>query len=126
MPDYIRALIKNEPIIIRNKVATRPWQHVLEPLSGYSWLGSQFSKGDTQSIALASGFNFGPALSSNRTVADLVNEMTKHWLGQVDYKINPNSGHEANLLNLEINKSKHYLGWCPVWNFVRTIAETVG
>jgi CDP-glucose 4,6-dehydratase len=126
VPDCIRALRKNEPIVVRNKVATRPWQHVLEPLSGYLWLGSQLSKGDTQSPALASGFNFGPALSSNRTVADLVNEIIKHWPGQVDYQINPNAVHEAKLLNLAIDKSQHYLGWCPVWNFDRTIEETVG
>jgi CDP-glucose 4,6-dehydratase len=99
---------------------------VLEPLSGYLWLGSQLSKGDTQSPALASGFNFGPALSSNRSVADLVNEIIKHWPGQVDYQINPNAVHEAKMLNLAIDKSQHCLGWCPVWNFDRTIAETVG
>jgi CDP-glucose 4,6-dehydratase len=126
VPDCIRALSKNQAIVVRNKVATRPWQHVLEPLSGYLWLGSQLSKGDTQSPALASGFNFGPALSSNRTVADLVDEITKHWPGQVDYQINPNAVHEAKLLNLAIDKSQHYLGWCPVWGFNRTIEETVG
>ncbi len=126
VPDCIRALSKNESIVVRNKMATRPWQHVLEPLSGYLWLGSQLSKGETQPLVLASGFNFGPNLSSNRTVADLVNEITKHWPGQVDYQINPNAVHEAKLLNLAIDKSRHYLGWCPVWNFDRTIAETVG
>ena len=126
VPDCIRALSKNESIVVRNKVATRPWQHVLEPLSGYLWLGSKLSKGDIQPTALASGFNFGPALSSNRSVADLVNEIIKYWPGKVDYQINPNAVHEANLLNLAIDKAQHYLGWCPVWNFDRTIAETVG
>ena len=126
VPDCVRALSKNEPIVVRNKVATRPWQHVLEPLSGYLWLGSQLSKGDSQPLALASGFNFGPGLSSNRSVADLVAQITKYWPGQVDYQINPKSVHEAKLLNLAIDKSQHYLGWCPVWNFNRTIEETVG
>jgi CDP-glucose 4,6-dehydratase len=58
VPDCIRALSKNESIVVRNKVATRPWQHVLEPLSGYLWLGAQLSKGEKQPPALASGFNF--------------------------------------------------------------------
>jgi CDP-glucose 4,6-dehydratase len=124
VPDCIRALSKNESIFVRNKVATRPWQHVLEPLSGYLWLGAQLSKGETQAPVLASGFNFGPSLSSNRSVADLVNEIIKHWPGQVDYQINPNSVHEAKLLSLAIDKSQHYLNWSPVWDFERTIAET--
>jgi len=126
VPDCIRALSKNEPVVVRNKVATRPWQHVLEPLSGYLWLGAKLSKGDTQLFALASGFNFGPGLSSNRSDDDLVAEIIKHWPGQVDYQINLNAVHEAKLLNLAIDKSQHYLGWWPVWNFDRTIAETVG
>ena len=124
VPDCIRALSKNELIVVRNKVATRPWQHVLEPLSGYLWLGAQLAKGDTQHLALASGFNFGPALSSNRSVAGLVNEIIKHWPGQVDCQIDPNAVHEAKLLSLAINKSQHYLNWSPVWDFERTIAET--
>jgi CDP-glucose 4,6-dehydratase len=124
VPDCIRALSKNDSIVVRNKVATRPWQHVLEPLSGYLWLGAQLSKGETQAPVLASGFNFGPSLSSNRSVADLVNEIIKHWPGQVDYQINPNAVHEAKLLSLAIDKSQHYLNWSPVWGFERTIAET--
>jgi CDP-glucose 4,6-dehydratase len=126
VPDCIRALSRDEVIVVRNKLATRPWQHVLEPLSGYLWLASELSKGEKQPIALASGFNFGPALSSNRTVAELVDSIIQHWPGKVNYQTNPHAVHEAKLLNLAIDKSKHYLGWCPVWNFERTIAETVG
>lgn len=126
VPDCIRALSKNETIVVRNKLATRPWQHVLEPLSGYLWLGAKLSSGETQPLQLASGFNFGPSLSSNRSVGDLVDEIIKHWPGQVDYRLNPNAVHEAKLLSLAIDKSQHYLGWFPVWNFERTIAETVG
>ena len=124
VPDCIRALSQNEPIVVRNKVATRPWQHVLEPLSGYLWLGAELSKGKNQPPVLASCFNFGPALSSNRSVADLVNEILKHWPGQVDYQISPNAVHEANFLSLAIEKSQHHLKWSPVWDFERTIAET--
>lgn len=124
VPDCIRALSKNETIVVRNNMATRPWQHVLEPLSGYLWLGAQLSKGETQAFELASGFNFGPSLSSNRSVAELVIEITKYWPGQIDYQINHNAVHEANLLSLAIDKSQNYLKWSPVWVFERTIAET--
>jgi CDP-glucose 4,6-dehydratase len=125
VPDCIRALSKNESIVVRNKVATRPWQHVLEPLSGYLLLGAKLSTDETQPKLLASGFNFGPALLSNRSVADLVKEILKHWPGQVDYQFNHNAAHEANLLSLAIDKSQHLLGWYPVWTFEQTIAETV-
>jgi CDP-glucose 4,6-dehydratase len=125
IPDCIRALIKNHPIVVRNKVATRPWQHVLEPLSGYLWLGSQLSKFGRQLPDLASAFNFGPTLSSNRTVIELVNSILKIWHGQIECQVDPNAVHEAKLLNLAIDKSRHYLSWYPVWNFDRTISETV-
>ena len=127
VPDCVRALQKGELIPVRNKVATRPWQHVLEPLSGYLWLGAclanpQLSPFNSQ---LASGFNFGPALSSNRTVADLVQEILKHWPGRWDDKSDPKAVHEAKLLNLATDKAHHFLGWSPVWPFAETIARTV-
>ena len=126
VPDCIRALQKGELILVRNKVATRPWQHVLEPLSGYLWLGaclanSQLSPFNSQ---LASGFNFGPALSSNRTVADLVQEILKHWPGRWDDKSDPKAVHEAKLLNLATDKAYHFLNWSLVWSFSETIAQT--
>lgn len=128
VPDCIRALQKAEAIPVRNKIATRPWQHVLEPLSGYLWLGaclanSQLSPFNSQR---ASGFNFGPALSSNRTVADLVQEILKHWPGRWDDKSDPKAVHEAKLLNLATDKAYHFLGWSPVWNFETTISQTMG
>ena len=126
VPDCIRALQKGEAIPVRNKIATRPWQHVLEPLSGYLWLGAclanpQLSLFNSQ---LASGFNFGPALSSNRTVADLVQEILKHWPGRWDDKSDPKAVHEAKLLNLATDKAYHFLNWSPVWSFSETIAQT--
>lgn len=125
VPDCIRALRNNEPILVRNKFATRPWQHVLEPLSGYLWLAAKISKSETYPATLTSCFNFGPNASSNRSVAELVSEILKHWPGRVDYISNPNDVHEAKLLGLAIDKSQHYLSWFPVWNFERTIAQTV-
>jgi CDP-glucose 4,6-dehydratase len=126
VPDCVRALQKGELIPVRNKVATRPWQHVLEPLSGYLWLGACLAKPQLSPFnsQLASGFNFGPALSSNRTVADLVQEILKHWPGRWDDKSDPKAVHEAKLLNLATDKAYHFLNWSPVWSFSETIAQT--
>jgi len=147
VPDCIRALKRGEAIPVRNKVATRPWQHVLEPLSGYLWLGACLAKaaveverlrsGESPSSdlnlnynlkqlnALSGAFNFGPALSSNRTVADLVREILKHWPGRWDDKSDPHAVHEAKLLNLATDKAHHFLGWKPAWDFEQTINKTV-
>lgn len=127
VPDCIRALVKGEAIPVRNKVATRPWQHVLEPLSGYLWLGACLadSKLSHFSAQLTSAFNFGPALASNRTVASLVQEVLQHWPGQWVDRSDPNAPHEAKLLNLATDKAHHFLGWSPAWPFDETIARTV-
>ncbi len=120
VPDSIRALQCHAAIPVRNKSSTRPWQHVLEPLSGYLSLGAQLSTDPN----LASAFNFGPALTSNRSVADLVTELLKHWPGEWIDRPDPNAVHEAKLLNLATDKAFHLLGWSPVWSFEETIAET--
>ena len=120
VPDCIRALRAGEKIQVRNKIATRPWQHVLEPLSGYLWLAAQLS----QVPSLASAFNFGPALTSNRTVAGLVQEILKHLDGEWLDASDPNALHEASKLNLAIDKAFHLLQWQPVWNFEETISQT--
>jgi len=134
VPDCIRSLRRGESIPVRNKIATRPWQHVLEPLSGYLWLGACLDNPDLclMSMAanekvstLASGFNFGPNLSSNQTVARLVQEVLKHWPGSWDDRSHPNAVHEATRLNLAIDKAYHTLGWAPVWSFEETVAQTV-
>ncbi len=158
VPDCIRALVRGETIPVRNKVATRPWQHVLEPLSGYLWLGAALAqasgsaglrveglKGDSDSGTVqrlndstiqpscfpfplstySSAFNFGPALASNRTVAELVQEILKHWPGQWVDKSDPHALHEAKLLNLATDKAHHFLNWAPAWPFAETIAKTV-
>lgn len=127
VPDCIRALTQSKPIGIRNKVATRPWQHVLEPLSGYLWLASALSgaaKLPFGSHHYNSAFNFGPHLEANRTVAELVTELLKHWPGEWRDESDPNAPHEAMLLNLAIDKSHHFLRWQPVWTFEQTIENT--
>ncbi len=137
VPDCIRALQCGQPIPVRNKIATRPWQHVLEPLSGYLWLAACLANPRLASASLsdsglsalstqlASAFNFGPAAEANRTVAALVQTVLKHWPGKWEEKVFPGAVHEATLLQLAIDKAEHVLGWKPAWNFDATVRETV-
>lgn len=127
VPDCIRALQCNQTISVRNKIATRPWQHVLEPLSGYLWLGACLSATKPHPFysLLDGAFNFGPSLHSNRTVAELVQEIVSHWPGNWADCSDPKAVHEANLLNLATDKAHHFLQWSPAWNFEQTIEKTV-
>jgi CDP-glucose 4,6-dehydratase len=125
VPDCIRALKKNLPVPVRNKIATRPWQHVLEPLGGYLWLGAKISKLKTNDGKFCSAFNFGPNREANRTVRELVEGILNHWPGRWADKSNPHAVHEAKLLHLETAKALRLLKWKPVWNFSETIKQTV-
>jgi CDP-glucose 4,6-dehydratase len=127
VPDCIRALRDGTPIAVRNKIATRPWQHVLEPLSGYLLLGACLADPNLSPFAsqLNAAFNFGPSLASNRTVAELVQEIVKHWPGHWEDKSDPEAVHEAKLLNLSTDKAHHFLNWSPVWPFAETIKQTI-
>jgi CDP-glucose 4,6-dehydratase len=127
VPDCIRALSADRSIPVRNKASTRPWQHVLEPLSGYLWLAACLAKPGLarNSDRLVEAFNFGPPLASNRTVADVVQEIMKHWPGTWEDKSDPAALHEANLLNLATDKAAQILQWSSVWAFEKTIQATV-
>ncbi len=124
MPDCFRAIRRGEPIMVRNKISTRPWQHVLEPLSGYLMLGAALDARKNFDD-IASGFNFGPDPRSNRTVKEVVEEVFKHVKGKWVDKCDPHAVHEAGLLNLDIRKSARLLGWMPTWNFEETITRVV-
>lgn len=134
IPDCVRALQAGDAIPVRNKVATRPWQHVLEPLGGYLLLAVELWRGLTNQAPLqanfsyqelCAAFNFGPSLQSNRTVKDLVEEVLKHWSGTWSDQSDPNAPHEASLLNLSVDKAFHMLNWSPRWSFAQTIKETI-
>jgi CDP-glucose 4,6-dehydratase len=133
VPDCIRALKAGDPISVRNRNATRPWQHVLEPLSGYLWLGAclasprQRASGfrDCSDQRLESAFNFGPDQESNRTVAELVGEILKHMPGVWEDRSVPDAVHEAYLLQLAIDKARSFLHWSPVWKFPVAVKQTV-
>ncbi len=126
MPDCIRALAQKQSIPVRNPNATRPWQHVLEALSGYLLLGQLIYPGNTGlNKSLCGAYNFGPGVDSNRTVQSLVEKICEYWPGDWEDYSDPNTPHEAGLLNLNTDKTWHYLRWQPVWDFETTIKETV-
>jgi len=131
VPDAMRALARGEAIPVRNKTATRPWQHVLEPLSGYLWLAALLARPEMAGMPSApdaapylDAFNFGPRLESNRTVGELITEILKHSPGQWEDRSDPRAPHEAAFLHLSIEKALRVLHWSPVWDFAETIART--
>jgi len=122
VPDAVRALAACEPIAVRNPSATRPWQHVLEPLGGYLRLAEALA---TDPDPPCEAFNFGPQLESNRPVRELVASMLSHWPGEWIDQSDPEAPHEAGLLHLQIDKAHHRLGWQPRWDYATTIKRTV-
>jgi CDP-glucose 4,6-dehydratase len=122
VPDAIRALAAGEPIGVRNPLATRPWQHVLEPLAGYLQLAEALA---LEPDPPCEAFNFGPPLASNRPVQELVSTMLSHWPGHWLDQRDPAAPHEANLLHLQIDKAHHRLGWQPRWDYGTTVQRTV-
>ena len=130
VPDCMKSLARKQKILVRNKKATRPWQHVLELLSGYLHLGAEISGALARSQGerlheLCTSFNFGPPIASNRTVEELVQEILKHWPGTWEEHTERHARKEAGKLNLAIDKAHHTLGWHPRWNFAETIQHTV-
>ena len=114
IPDAIKAFEANKPLMIRNPMATRPWQHVLEPLSGYLILAQALYE---QGSALASGWNFGPGDEDNRSVQEVVDLLISGWDETARWeKEGSEQPHEANLLKLDCSKARTQLGWIPKWN----------
>jgi CDP-glucose 4,6-dehydratase len=123
VPDAMRALAAGEAIAVRNPGATRPWQHVLEPLGGYLRLAEALA---TDPVPPCEAFNFGPHLESNRPVSELVKSLLSHWPGEWMDRSEPAAPHEAGLLHLQIDKAHHRLGWQPRWDYATTVARTAG
>jgi CDP-glucose 4,6-dehydratase len=129
VPDCVRALARGEVIGVRNPRSTRPWQHVLEPLSGYLTLAAQMhgalaERSNERLEALCSAFNFGPPLASNRSVREVVEELLRNWPGRWEDRSDPGAVHEAGLLNLITDKAQRVLGWRSRWDFAETVART--
>lgn len=122
VPDCIRALCAGESIRVRNPDATRPWQHVLEPLSGYLALARALSCGGSQ---FKGGWNFGPSKDSNRPVGELVERLLSVW-GGGSMRVEREAGapHESRLLHLNCDKAHGELDWKPTWHFLQGVDET--
>ena len=125
VPDCMRAWSKNEIVEIRSPRATRPWQHVLEPLSGYLALGQQLY---SQENINGESFNFGPMSQYSHTVKDILKDMSQYWnikdLSKV-YKITDDiKFHEAGLLKLNCDKALFHLKWVPTLNYEQLVAFT--
>jgi CDP-glucose 4,6-dehydratase len=123
VPDCVMAWSGNKIVELRNPFATRPWQHVLEPLSGYINLGIENFKDNKLH---GEAFNFGPPASQNHTVLELVKEMSKHWdkVKWEDISQSNNGPYESGLLKLNCDKALHYLNWEAVMNFSETVKMT--
>ena len=122
IPDFVRAVIKEKEIVIRNPLATRPWQHVLEPLCGYLTLGAELLKGNKE---FTGGWNFGPNDSDILSVSDVLDRCIDVF-GKGSYVLDKNSQpHEAMLLKLDISKAKNRLKWNPVYDVDTAINKTI-
>lgn len=124
VPDILRAFERGEPVRIRNPLSTRPWQHVLEPLSGYLVLAQALVE---QGRSFAEGWNFGPRDEDARPVEWIVDRMTGRWAGarawERDEGFHP---HEAGWLKLDISKAGQRLGWRPRWSLEEALDRIVG
>ncbi len=122
LPDFFRALDAGKPLVIRSPNAVRPWQHVLEPLSGYLALAERLFA-DRQ--AFAEGWNFGPIDQDARPVSWIVEQLTAARAG-ASWQLDRNPQlHEANYLKLDSSKARACLGWQPRWNLQTALARTV-
>ncbi len=122
IPDILRSFEKNKPVIIRNPKATRPWQHVLEPLSGYLILAQKIYNNHKE---YAEGWNFGPREEDVKPVGWILDKMISKWPDsswELDQNSNP---HEADFLKLDISKAESKLGWKPVWGLSHTLEKII-
>ena len=123
IPDAIKAFEASKPLMIRSPLATRPWQHVLEPLSGYLILAQSLYD---QGLAFASGWNFGPQDEDNRSVQEVVDLLISGWGNSAGWeKEGSEQPHEANLLKLDCSKARAQLGWTPKWDLQNAVKKIV-
>jgi len=122
IPDLVRAIERNQSLEIRSPNATRPWQHVLESLSGYLLLGQKLLMGDK---AFVGAWNFGPQLDGNLTVVEVLNRLHHQWEKVSWYVSEKTQPHESTLLYVDSAKAHGKLEWQPVWSLDTTLTETV-
>lgn len=123
IPDCIKSLLNNEPIVVRNPQAIRPWQHVLEPLNGYITLAQRlYEKGPE----FAEAWNFGPDESDARTVGWIVDRMCQKWGGSARFITSQEEQpHEANYLRLDCSTARQRLDWQPAWNLETALDKVI-
>lgn len=123
MTDIMLSVSQSKKVKIRNPLATRPWQHVLEPLSGYLHIGQQLLE---KKVEFGEAWNFGPSDEGTITVEEVVKNVKNHW-DIIDYEIDKSSNqlHEANLLKLDCSKANMMLKWKNVWDSNTTFKKTV-
>ena len=123
VPDSIKSIIKNKNPILRNPNSKRPWQYVLEPLSGYMTLCENMWDHPPE---FSDSWNFGPENEGVRTVEEVIDRVSELWGGNAGWeKSNGEHPHEAILLKLDITKAKEKLGWVPKWNLDKALKKTV-
>jgi CDP-glucose 4,6-dehydratase len=123
VPDTMRAALAGERVVVRNPGAVRPWQHVLEPLSGYLMLAERLY----ESAEYARAWNFGPADADSRTVGEVVGRLAELWPGGIEHetRIEPGAPAEARLLKLDSSRARELLGWAPAWSLDDALGAVV-
>ncbi|MEN8260207.1 MAG: CDP-glucose 4,6-dehydratase [Pseudomonadota bacterium] len=121
IPDLVRAVSLGDPLRIRSPQSTRPWQHVLECLSGYLLLGQRLLENKRE---YAEAWNFGPDQRDNRTVANVLEQLRIHWPALQWRRAEQDEVHEARLLHLDSAKARQKLGWYPVWSLEQALKAT--
>ena len=122
VPDLVRSVASGGTLGIRSPRATRPWQHVLEPLGGYLTLGERLFEGDRDA---ADAWNFGPDVADQLPVETILERLSRHWPG-LRWRVEPAADrlHEAGLLSLDSAKARARLGWQPRWHADQALAQT--
>lgn len=121
IPDLMRSIERGQPMEVRFPNATRPWQHVLEPLSGYLVLGQRLLEGDRSA---AEAWNFGPSATGDRAVVDLLRALQVRWPTLSWHASGEQRSHEAGLLRLDSSKANRLLQWVPVWSLEEALDAT--
>lgn len=124
IPDILKAFEKSEPVIVRSPNAIRPWQHVLEPLSGYLKLAELLFNNLNE---YGEGWNFGPNELDARPVSWILNHMVDAWPNKASWTLDghANHPHEASYLKLDISKAKSKLGWQPTWSLEESLKKII-
>jgi len=124
IPDAVRALARGESVAVRHPSATRPWQHVLDPLAGYLMLGTALLASDSTRALATGAWNFGPEPAATRTVRELIECFLARYGAGTWHEHADGSPPEAHALSLCSDKARRHLGWTPRWSFLETVAAT--